>query len=754
MRVSSLFLTTALTCLVAPSVAMAASVTDIQVVGAQRIEPATVLTYLSLKKGDAVTQDSLDAALKSLFATGLFADVQVSEANGVVTIRVAENPVINEVAFEGNKELEDEKLQGEIQARSRQVFSRASVQADVARLYEIYQRNGRFSADIQPKIIKLDQNRVNLVFEIKEGPLTEIESIRFVGNKRFDDNELQSVIASKETHWYNVLSSSDRYDQDRLAYDEEMLRQFYLKQGYADFRVVSMASELSQDKTKFFITVMLDEGQRYRVGDIKINSQIRNLESKDLMPDVSLSKGDWYDAEKIKTSIDKMTKTLGDKQYAFVNIVPDVNRDRSKALVNLVFNINETPRVFVERINVDGNARTLDKVIRRQVELSEGDPFNRSAVSKSERNIKNLGYFSKVDVKTVPGTTPDKTVVNVNVEEQSTGDVSLGAGFSTADGPLADFHIRERNLLGKGQDLGFSATVAGARTEFDISFTEPYFLERDLSAGFDLFHTTKDQQDQSSFDQKRTGGGVRIGYPLSENLRQTWKYRIENNEIANVDSDASRYVKEQEGTRVTSAISQRLEYSDLDSKLYPTEGYSAWLDAEVAGLGGDAKYMMGKIGGVYYYPVADRWVLSTLGETGMVASYGDSNIRINERFFVGGTNLRGFEKAGIGPRDLSTDDSLGGSQFYRGSVELKFPIGFPDDMGVAGHAFSDVGSLWGIDDTATSDLVDSSSLRMSAGMGLSWASPMGPVRIDLSKPILKEDYDVEQVFRFSFGTQF
>ncbi len=754
MRVSSLFLTTALTCLVAPSVAMAASVTDIQVVGAQRIEPATVLTYLSLKKGDAVTQDSLDAALKSLFATGLFADVQVSEANGVVTIRVAENPVINEVAFEGNKELEDEKLQGEIQARSRQVFSRASVQADVARLYEIYQRNGRFSADIQPKIIKLDQNRVNLVFEIKEGPLTEIESIRFVGNKRFDDNELRSVIASKESHWYNVLSSNDRYDQDRLAYDEEMLRQFYLKQGYADFRVVSMASELSQDKTKFYITVTLDEGRRYRVGDIKINSQIRNLESKDLMPDVSLHKGDWYNADKIKTSIDKMTKTLGDKQYAFVNIVPDVNRDRNKAVVDLIFNINETPRVFVERINVDGNVRTLDKVVRRQVELSEGDPFNRTLLSKSERNIKNLGYFSKVDVKTVPGTTPDKTVVNVNVEEQSTGDISLGAGFSTADGPLADFHIRERNLLGKGQDLGFSATVAGARTEFDVSFTEPYFLERDLSAGVDLFHTTKDQQNQSSFDQRRTGGALRLGYPLSENLRQTWKYSVEDNEITNVASDASRYVKDQEGTRTTSSISQRLDYSNLDSKLYPTDGYTAWLDTEIAGVGGDAKYIMGKVGASYYYPVADRWVLSTLGETGMIAGYGGSDVRINERFFVGGTNLRGFEKAGIGPRDLSTDDSLGGNQFYRGTVELKFPIGLPDDMGVAGHAFSDVGSLWGIDTASTANLVDSSSLRMSAGMGLSWASPMGPVRIDLSKPILKEDYDVEQVFRFSFGTQF
>lgn len=749
-----LALSSAVSLVMAPVVAYAGVVSDIRVVGSERVEPATVLTYLNLKRGDPATQDALDEALKSLFATGLFADVQVSESGGVVTVRVSENPVINQVAFEGNSELEDEKLQSEIQARPRQVFTRASVQNDVARLYDIYQRNGRFSADIQPKIIKLDQNRVNLVFEISEGPLTEIDSIKFIGNNRFDDNELRSVVASKEAHWYNILSSSDRYDQDRLAYDQELLRQFYLKEGYADFRIISAVSELSQDKTKFYITMTVDEGERYKVSDIRINSQIRNLDPNELMSDISLKASDWYNANEIKTSIEQMTKKLGDMQYAFVSIVPDVNRNRDAHSVDIVFNINETPRVYVERINIDGNVRTLDKVVRRQIELVEGDPFNRTLLSKSEQNIKDMGYFSKVDVNTLPGSTPDKTVVDVTVEEQSTGEISLGAGFSTADGPLADFHIREKNLLGKGQDLGFSATIAGARTEFDVSFTEPYFLDRDLAAGFDLFHTTRDQQDESSFDQQRTGGALRMGYPLSENLRQTWKYRVENNEITNVDSDASRYIQDQEGSRMTSAVSQRLDYSDLDSRLYPTDGYSSWVETEFAGLGGDAEYVMGKLGGAYYYPVANSWVLSAIAETGIVASYGDSDVKINERFFLGGNNLRGFEKAGIGPRDLDTDDSLGGNQFYRGSVELRFPVGLPEDLGVAGHAFTDLGSLWGIDDASSTDLVDESSLRMSAGLGLSWRSPMGPVRIDLSKPILKEDYDVEQVFRFSFGTQF
>ncbi len=733
--------------------ALAANIRDIQIVGAQRVEPATILTYVGLNKGDDVTQETLDNALKNLFNTGLFADVHVSEAQGIVTIQVEENPIINQIAFEGNDEIKDDDLQAEITARPRQVYTRMGVQNDLSRLYDIYHRNGRFSANIEPKIIKLEQNRVNLVFEIKEGPLTQISNIRFVGNERFSDDELRSVLASKEAHWYNILSTSDRYDQDRLAYDQELLRQFYLKEGYADFRVASAISELSPDRTNFYITITVEEGARYRVGDVRVNSQIRNLDPGLLTRDISLKANKWYNAEDVKNSVEKMTAHLGDLQYAFAEVTPDVARNRENHTVDLVFNVSESPRVFVERININGNVRTLDKVIRRQVELVEGDAFNRSLLSKTEKNIRNLGYFSKVDVKNLPGSAPDKTVIDITVEEQSTGEVSIGAGFSTADGPLADFHIRERNLLGTGKDLGLSATVAGARTEFDLSLTEPYFLDRDLSLGGDIFHSTRDQQDQSSFDQKRTGAGVRLGYPLSENWRQNLRYRIEQNEITNVDSDASRFVRDQEGERITSAISQRITYENLDSRLFPTDGFTGWFDAEFAGLGGDAQYVSGKLGGSYYVPIAKNWVFNLLGETGAISGYGDSEVKINERYFLGGNTFRGFEKYGIGPRDLSTDDSLGGNQFYRGTAELTFPLGLPDDLGVAGHAFTDFGSLWGIDDTG-SEIVDDKSLRASAGVGLTWRSPMGPVRIDLSKPYLKEDYDVDQIFRFSFGTQF
>ncbi|MBP9049700.1 MAG: outer membrane protein assembly factor BamA, partial [Alphaproteobacteria bacterium] len=583
---------------------------DIRVEGSERVEAATVLTYLSLHKGDVLNQDALDASLKSLFATGLFADVQLSENNGVLTVKVVENPVINIVQFEGNDKLKDDQLLSEISARPRQVFTRTKIQNDVTRLYEIYQRNGRFSANIEPKIIELDQNRVNLVFEIAEGPVTEIGSIRFVGNERFSDEELRGELASKESRWYNFLATNDRFDQDRMAFDQELLRQFYLKEGYADFRVLSAVSELSSDKENFFVTMTVEEGSRYKVGDVRVNSQIRNLDPMSLKDQISLVVGDWYDANEVKDTVDQMTKKLGDMQYAFVAVVPDVVRNKEKGTIDVVFSINESPRVFVERVNINGNSRTLDKVIRREMDLVEGDPFSRTKLAKSEKNINNLGYFGKVDIKTLPGSAPDKTVVDVAVEEQSTGEISLGAGFSTADGPLADFHISERNLLGKGQDLSFSTTIAGAKTEFDVSFTEPYFMDRDLSAGVDAFHITKDQQDQSSFDQRRTGGGVRMGYPLSDKLRQTWKYRLEQNEITNVDSNASLFIQQQEGDRLTSAVSQVLAYDDLDSKIFPTDGVSAWVNAEVAGVGGDAKYISGKLGGSYYYPVSEGWVLN------------------------------------------------------------------------------------------------------------------------------------------------
>ncbi len=729
-------------------------VREIRVNGVQRIEPTTVLNYLGVSVGQEIDETGLNAALKDLYGTGLFADVSLRQDAGILFVDVTENPIISQIAFEGNDEIKDEELLAEISLRPRQVFTRTKVQNDVTRIYEVYRRTGRFAANAEPKIIKLDQNRINVVFEVAEGEITKIRGIRFVGNQAFDNDTLRSELSSKENRWYRFLSSDDRYDPDRIKYDEELLRRFYLKEGYADFRVVTSNAELAADKKDFFLTFTVEEGERYKIGSVAIDSQLRGFDGEVLRDTVTFVPGQWYNADEVQTTVDNMTDKLGDLQYAFVNIRPAVERNLDQDTVDIRFNIGESPRVFVERIDVKGNVRTLDKVVRREMLLVEGDPFNRSKLSRSEQRLRNLDFFENVSVKTRQGSAPDRTIIDVDVTEKSTGEISVGAGFSTNDGPLADLRIRERNLLGKGQDLLFSTTIAGERTEFNTSFTEPYFLNRDLSAGFDVYHSTSDFQDERSFNQRNSGGALRVGYPLSEKWRQSLRYRYDRNEITDVEADASRFVRDQEGTRNTSALSQRLTYDDRDSILFPTEGLYSWLDNEVAGLGGNAKYVSGKLGSNYYIPVYKRSVIfNVLGEVAGIAGYGDEDVQINERFFLGGNTLRGFERSGLGPRDSITDDALGGNFYYRGSVELGFPIGLPEELGVKGHVFTDFGSLYDIDETGP-EILDESSIRASAGVGLSWRSPLGPLRVDFAVPYAKEDYDEEEAFRFSFGTRF
>lgn len=731
-------------------------INQIEIEGAQRVDPSTVLSYLDLRVGDTLDRASLDRALKSLFATGLFADVTLNQSGQTLIVAVVENPLINQIAFEGNSQIEDEELLAEIQLRPRQVFTRTKVQSDVSRLYQIYRRNGRFSANIEPKVIRLDQNRVNLVFEVQEGPVTKVKSIRFVGNVKYDDDTLRSEISTKETEWYRFITADDRYDPDRLAYDQELLRRFYLSEGYADFEIISAVAELSNDRDHFFITFTVNEGSRYKFGNINIDSRLPNFDPSVLKESITFAKGDWYNADEVQNTVDQFVDKLGDLQYAFVNVRPDVNRNRGNNTIDISLVINETPRVFVERVNINGNMRTLDKVIRREMLVVEGDPFNRSKLKRSEQAIRDLNFFETVDMQAQSGSAPDKSIVNIDVTEKSTGELSVGAGFSTNDGPLADMRIRERNLLGRGQDLLLGATIAGERTEFDLAFTEPYFLNRDVSAGFDLFHITRDLQDESSFDQRRTGGGVRMGYPLSAKWRQSFGVRAERNEITDVDAGASRFIAEQEGERDTLAFNQRLTYDGRNSTLFPSEGLLYWLDAEVTGLAGDSRYMSAKTGASYYYPVYGKSVvLNILGEVGAIEGYDDEDVVINERYYLGGSTLRGFEQSGVGPRDINTTDALGGNRFYRGSAELSFPLGLPEELGIKGHAFSDVGSLFEVDvDDNDPSVVDDKSVRASVGLGVSWRSPFGPIRVDLAAPIVSEDYDQEQAFRFDFGTRF
>jgi len=738
--------------IVPSNLSAAERISQIRIEGAERIDPATVMTYLEVQVGDEFSAYNLNRSLKTLYGTGLFADVLLYQEGRELVVQVTENPIINEIAFEGNDKVKDEDLEREISMRSRTVLTRSKIQNDVERLMEVYRRSGRFAAQVDPKIIRLDQNRVNLVFEINEGPETRIRGINFVGNKKFSDSKLERAISSKESRWYRFMTANDRYDPDRLAYDRELLRRFYLDHGYADFQIEAAMAELSPDQKDFFVTFTVNEGDRYRINSVNVMSRIPDLNTEGLAKIVEFKAGDWYDAGKVEQGILDLTEYVGNKQYAFVDIRPKIDRNRSEQTIDITYVINESSKVFVERINVNGNVRTLDEVVRREITLMEGDPYNTAKLQRSEQKVRNLDFFETVKVETRPGTSPDKTVIDVDVQEKSTGELSVGAGFSTSDGPLAEFRIRERNLLGRGQDLSFATTIAGERSEFDLSFTEPYFLDRNISTGVDLFHITRNQ-DELSYDQTKTGAGFRLGYPVAKNWRQNLEYRIEENEITDVDSDSSRFIIEQEGERTTSAISQRLVYDTRDSIIQPTEGLITRFETEVAGIGGDARYVSNRLGANYFYPIRDQWVLSVLGEAGLVFGYGDEDVEINERFYLGGSSLRGFERSGVGPRDTDTDDSLGGNRFYRGSTELAFPSGLPEDLGIRGHIFTDFGSLWDVDDSGAG-VEDKGSLRMSFGGGISWRSPLGPVRVDLAKPVIKEDYDEEELFRFSFGTSF
>ena len=738
----------------AQSILSGGRIGEIRIEGTQRIEAATVRSYMRVNPGDPFDPVRLDDSLKNLFATGLFADVRLERDGDTLVVVVAENPIVNRIAFEGNDRLDDETLLQEIELRPRVVFTRTKVQSDTNRLLEIYRRSGRFAATVEPKVIQLEQNRVDLAFEIDEGPLTSIRAINFIGNREFSDSTLRDEVTTVEASFWNFFTSADTYDPDRLTFDRELLRRFYLNQGYADFRVVSVVAELTQDQQDFIVTFTVEEGPRYRFGAIDLQTTLRNLDPEVLRSEVTTEEGDWYDASEVDRTIEVLTDEVGNLGYAFVDIRPRVERDRENLTIAIVYDIQEGPKVFVERIDVEGNVRTLDRVIRREFRLVEGDAFNTSKLRRSRQRVQNLGFFRTVTVDNEPGSAPDRTVVKVAVEEQSTGDVTFGAGFSSADGPIGNIGLRERNLLGRGQDLRLGFTLAGAATELDFSFTEPYFLDRNLAAGIDLYRSTNDRDRQSSFEEERIGGSLRGGFNITEELRNVVRYTLENRDITDVDNDASLLVRSEEGATVRSGISNELIYDTRDSRFDPREGFITSLRTEFFGLGGDVTFARTSASAGYYFSVAEDYTLSVRGSGGTMIGVGEET-RISDRFFKGGNQPRGFEFGGIGPRDRNTDDALGGKNFYTGTVELSFPLSLPFDVDVRGRLFTDIGAAWGIDDNSIPiTLDDSSAPRVTVGTGISWDSPFGPVVIDLGLAVVKEDFDETEIFSFSFGTQF
>jgi outer membrane protein insertion porin family len=767
--------------LLVPVIAMAQPqggvISDIRVEGTQRIEAGTVLSYMTVKPGDPFDAAQEDVSLKNLFQTGLFADVTFRRDGNVLVVLVAENPIVNRIAFEGNKKLESDKLTDEIQIKPRTVYTRTRVQADVDRILELYRRAGRYSARVEPKVVVLDQNRVDLVFEIDEGPRTPVSRINFVGNHAFDGDNLRDAILTKEAIWWRFLTSNDSYDPDRLQYDKELLRRFYLSNGYADFRTVSAVAELTPNRQDFFITFTIDEGEKFNFGKIEIRGELKGLDVSTLNDYLLTHEGDVYNAQKIEDTVTALSAAVTQQHFAFVDVRPEFTKNRDTHTVDIVYDVSEGPRIFVERINVSGNETTIDEVIRREMRLAEGDAFNQDLLKKSEQNLKDLDYFDKVSVTNTPGSEPDKTIVDVKVTEKSTGEVSVGAGYSGLDGAFAQFNIRQRNLFGEGKDLQFGAEISSFYQQLNISYTQPYLLGRDIAAGFDIIRTVSNYTQNYSYDQERTGFDFRAGYALSENLRQTLTYSFTANQLTNIGGcgfgleqfgcvgfQVSPYILEEQGLRFTSSIAQALVYDHRDARVDTTKGYILSLQTTLAGLGGTNHFLQTVAKAGYYYPIADGWILNARIEGGDVIGIGE-RVNIESRFFLGGDNLRGFRVAGVGPRDTVTHDPLGGEYYYAGSLETSVPLGLPQEYGIKAYLFNDFGALGGIHENTKpfvfngatitpAPIFEDFSLKSAAGIGVSWKSPFGLVRVNIAYPYLKGTLDKGQVLNFNFGSHF
>jgi outer membrane protein insertion porin family len=743
-----------------PAYAQSGGIRDIRVAGNRRVEPETVRSYLRFSVGDAYDPAKVDASIKALFATGLFADVRIDRDGAGVLVTVRENPVINQIAFEGNSEVDKPALLAEVQLKPRSVFTRARVQADVQRILDVYRRQGRFAASVEPKIIELDSNRVNLVFEISEGQATKVKGINFIGNKAFSDSQLRDIITTTQSGLFDFLKGTNIYDPDRLALDRELLRQYYLKNGYADARVVSAGAELDRDGSGFYITYVVEEGELFNFGTIDVESSLTSLDTKGLRGEVLTQANATYDLSQVDKTVEKLTLVVAERGYAFARVRPKATRDPNARLINVSYMIDEGPRVYIERINIIGNLRTLDYVIRREFRLAEGDAFNPAMVDKAKKRLQSLGFFKTVDIKRRAGSAPDRVILDVDLVEQSTGELSFGAGYSTSEGVIGDVSISERNLMGKGQFLRLRLAGSAERLQVDLSFTEPRFLDRNLAAGFDLFHKTVDISSSQTFRTRSSGGALRLGFPLSENLWVTNTYTLSNNEISDVQTGASLAIQQAglAGPYWTSALGTSLTYDTRNHPKSPTRGLYLQAGVDVAGLGGDVQYVRASSEGRFYYPITEKITFVGRAVGGHIQGWGGEDVRLLDLYYRGGETIRGFGRSGFGPRDLDTDDALGGTTYWSTTAEVRFPLPFlPEELGMGGAVFADAGSLFGAGEGAkgvVANLADSSSVRTSVGASILWNSPLGPLRFDVAKALTKEKYDQEQLIRFGASTKF
>jgi outer membrane protein insertion porin family len=727
---------------------------SITVVGTQRLEGDTVRSYIRLRTGQLWTQVSADQALKDLYATELFADVAVRNNSGAVVIEVRENPVVNRIILEGNKRIKNDKIEPEIKLAPRQIYSRSKVRADVARIVELYKRQGRFAAVVEPKLVQLDQNRVDIVFEITEGPKSKVQQINIIGNEKFSDGDLRGEMVTKQSRFYRFFSSGTSYDPDRLAFDQQKLRQFYLTQGYADFRVVSAIAELTPDKQDFIITYVVEEGDRYKFGDVKVESQIRDFDSERLTATLRMKKGDWYNAKMVEDTVESLSETAGLFGYAFADVNPDFQRDKETLTMGITFNVAESPRVFVERIDINGNTLTQDKVVRREFRLNEGDAFNSIQVKRTAERIKSLGYFQEeLEVEQVQGGAPDRIVLTTNVEEKATGELSLSAGFSSIENFIFQGSVRQRNFRGVGQELRTNISYSSYSKSAEIGFTEPYLFDRSIAVSGDIFRRDLNSfnffnnQRNTTYEQATTGFQLRVGVPVNEYIYFQARYGLSQDDISLdentffTDPDgtgplpascdpivAGRFLCDATGKRLTSSLGYTLLYDDRDNRIRPTRGQSFGVSQDFAGLGGSVKYVKTRINADKFWKPFGNFVFGLSLESGYIhplesrglESVGVDDVRLTDRFYLGEPQMRGFDIRGVGPRvqrvffqgdivngvavnkaltdrNQIQDDAIGGRAYYMGRAELQIQLGSgARELGLRPSLFLDVGSVFDV----------------------------------------------------------
>ena len=749
-----------------PQAPQSGVISHITVSGNERIDSQTIISYLPFHAGATIDSEMIDLAVKTLYNTDLFSDVQVQLNGTELVITVVESPIINQVVFEGNHAMTKDKLRDEVQIRPRGVFTKAKVQADVQRIIELYRKEGRISATVTPKIVELPQKRVDLIFEINEGPKTGVSDVNFIGNHAFSDNELRGVVVTQKSLWWKFFSSNDNYDPDRMDYDREQLRKYYTNRGYYDFHVISAVAELTPNRRDFAVSYTIDEGQKYNFGRITIKTDNDKLKSDQLLRAISIKPGQLYESDRVQKAVDDLTFAAGAQGFAFVDIRPDEDADANNKTVNLTLNVHEGARVYIDKINIVGNTQTLDRVIRRQMLVSEGDAYNKALIERSKMYVRGLGFFKEGDdgvkIEEKPSPTPGKTDLQVNVTEQPTGELSFGAGFSSIEKFILDIGISQSNFRGTGQDLRARIQTGSIEKQVDLSFTEPHFINRDIQAGADLFESS---YDYTGVDYKTDsiGGDVRLGYNLNGYSVLRLRYNLRRDKITYTDSTACNGLLYNCGAGLTSSVGYTLSFDLRNDYITPTRGWMATFRQDIAGIGGDVKYVRTEVEGSWYHGFKKDMILSVTGNAGTMTPWQGDAIRVSDRYYKGGDTMRGFQYAGIGPRDTSTGYALGGQTYAIGSVELGIPNSLPDQYGLKTALFLDVGTLGGLDsrlkiDSTTgaplTNIVDSMSVRASTGVSVKWKSPMGPVQFDLSQVLKREKYDKVETFQFKQITQF